>query len=60
LGIRHWTKNWSFLPLHKDDSADDRPKRFKDLPARYNGRTKLEYEVRAGGTDSADFQLTSP
>jgi hypothetical protein len=45
---------------HKDDSADDRPKRFKDLPARYNGRTKLEYEVRAGGTDSADFQLTSP
>ena len=42
------------------NSADDRPKRFKDLPARYNKKTKLEFIVPAGGTDSADFQLTSP
>jgi hypothetical protein len=45
---------------HKTDTADDRPHRFKDLPAKYNSKSKLEYEVHAGGTDSADFPLTSP
>src|SRR5438552_889942 len=40
---------------HQDNPADDRPKRFKDLPAKYNSRTKLEYDVPAGGTESADF-----
>ena len=44
---------------HKDNSADDRPKRFKDLPAKYNSKTKLGYEVHAG-SNSADFELTSP
>ena len=45
---------------HQDNSADDRPKRFKRLPARYNVKTKLEYDVPTRGTDSADFQLTAP
>jgi hypothetical protein len=45
---------------HEDNSADDRPKRFKRLPVKYNTKSKLEYDVPAGGTDSADFQLTSP
>jgi hypothetical protein len=44
----------------EDDSADDRPKPSKRLPSRYNRATKLEYEVLPGGTDSADFPLTSP
>ena len=44
----------------QDNSADDRPKRSKELPARYNKKTKLEYDVPPAGTDSADFQLTAP
>jgi hypothetical protein len=44
----------------REDSADDRPKRYKEIPARYNGKTKLEFDVPAGGTDSANFDLTSP
>jgi len=44
----------------QDNSADDKPKRYKDLPAQYNKKTKLKYDVPPGGTDSADFQLTSP
>jgi hypothetical protein len=44
----------------QDNSADDRPKRSKELPARYNKKTKLEYDVPPGGTDSANFELTSP
>jgi hypothetical protein len=44
----------------QDSSADDRPKRLKDLPAKYNKKTKLEFDVPAGGTSSADFLLTSP
>ena len=44
----------------KEDPADDRPKRFKQLPAKYSGKdTKQEYDVPAGGTESADFPLTS-
>jgi hypothetical protein len=48
--------------LQKDDTADDRPQKpSKTLPARYNSKdTPLEFEVRAGGSDSADFSLTSP
>jgi hypothetical protein len=46
--------------FQKDDSADDRPKRVKRLPAKYNAKTELECEVPAGGTDSADFKLTTP
>jgi hypothetical protein len=44
----------------QDSSADDRQKHSKGLPARYNKKTKLEWDVAPGGTDSADFQLTSP
>src|SRR5262249_34881549 len=29
------------------------------LPRRYNDETELEYVVPAGGTDTADFELTS-
>jgi hypothetical protein len=44
----------------QDNSADDRPKRLKDLPAKYNKKTTLEFDVSPGGTSSADFPLTSP
>ncbi|HLJ93880.1 MAG TPA: hypothetical protein VKU02_11895 [Gemmataceae bacterium] len=46
--------------VHAENTADDRPKKFKQLPDKYNRRTKLEFEVPVGGTNSADFQLTSP
>jgi hypothetical protein len=40
--------------------ADDRPQKYKQLPAKYSGKdTKLEFDVSAGGTSSADFALTS-
>ncbi len=42
------------------DPADDRPKPTRQLPGRYNRATKLEFDVRPGGTDSADFPLKSP
>jgi hypothetical protein len=43
------------------DSADDRPppKPSKPIPSRYNRDTTLEWNV-TGGTDAADFPLTSP
>jgi hypothetical protein len=44
----------------QEDSAEDRQKRSKELPAKYNKKTKLEYDVVPGGTDSADFLLTAP
>jgi hypothetical protein len=45
----------------KEDPADDRPKRFKQLPAKYHGRnTTLEWDVKPGGTDAANFPLTTP
>jgi hypothetical protein len=45
----------------QDDPADDRPRPTKRLPARYNGKnTELEFDVPAGGSDSADFRLTTP
>lgn len=42
--------------------TDDRPRKVKHLPAKYSGKdTKLEFEVPAGGSDAANFDLkTSP
>ncbi len=46
------------------DTADDRPKRSKPtvrIPPRYHSKdSKLEFEVTSGGSDSANFDLTSP
>jgi hypothetical protein len=43
------------------DSADDRPHHFKQLPKQYSGKdTKLEFEVPADGTKTANFELTEP
>jgi hypothetical protein len=45
------------------DPSDDRPKRAKPtlrIPARYNKLEGTPFEVPAGGTDKADFPLTSP
>lgn len=42
----------------RDD--DDSPDRLKQLPLKYNGQTTLEFEVPAGGTDKADFDLKVP
>jgi hypothetical protein len=46
--------------FEKDDPADDKPKRTKRLPPQYNRKTILEFEVTAGGSDSADFSLKEP
>ena len=49
------------MAMNEDtDSADDQPKTVK--PARRRGKreTTLEFEVPAGGTDTADFDLKSP
>jgi hypothetical protein len=40
--------------------ADDRPRRMRQLPKQFNRETRLECEVPAGGTDSADFDLKAP
>jgi hypothetical protein len=42
------------------DPSDDRPRREKQLPPKYNAETKLDCVVPAGGTDAADFPLTVP
>jgi hypothetical protein len=42
------------------DSDDDRPKPLTRIPKQLKRDTPLEFEVPVGGTDSADFQLTSP
>jgi hypothetical protein len=46
----------------ENDPTDDRPKKFKRLPAKYSGKdSKLEFDVPAGGSDAANFELkTSP
>jgi hypothetical protein len=47
------------MMAQETDPSDDRPQRVKRLPAGYSGRnTKLEYDVPAGGTDAANFDLT--
>jgi hypothetical protein len=50
----------SITRVQEDNSADDRPKRSKQLPAKRKTRMQLQYDVPAEGTDSADFHLTSP
>jgi hypothetical protein len=42
------------------DTADDTPVKLKQLPLKYNGQTTLEFDVPAGGTDKADFDLKVP
>ena len=42
------------------DTTTDEPVKLKQLPLHYNGQTKLEFDVPAGGTESANFDLTLP
>jgi hypothetical protein len=43
------------------DAAHGSSAAMKDpIPARYNTETTLEFEVPKGGTDKADFALTTP
>jgi hypothetical protein len=53
----------SISTLQEEDPTKDLPpgkQRPKDpIPARYNTRTELTFDVPAGGTSSADFALTS-
>ncbi len=42
------------------DESDDNPSKLKQLPLKYNGQTTLEFDVPAGGTESADFDLKVP
>jgi hypothetical protein len=39
------------------DTSEDLPVKLKQLPLEYNGQTKLEFDVPAGGSDKADFDL---
>jgi hypothetical protein len=48
------------LPRAPEDPSDDRPKKNKHLPAKYSGKnTTLEFDVPAGGSDAANFDLKS-
>jgi hypothetical protein len=42
------------------DTSDDAPIKLKQLPLKYNGQTTLEFDVPAGGTEAADFDLKVP
>ena len=42
------------------DASDDTPIKLKQLPLKYNGQTTLEFDVPAGGTDGANFDLKVP
>jgi hypothetical protein len=42
------------------DTTADEPVKLKQLPLHYNGQTKLEFDVPAGGTESANFDLKVP
>jgi hypothetical protein len=43
------------------DTAADRPKSaVRQLPPKYNAKTALEFDVPAGGTAAADFDLSVP
>lgn len=46
--------------MSEADPSDDRPDKLKQLPPQFNGKTKLEYDVPAGGTDAANFDLKVP
>jgi hypothetical protein len=37
---------------------DELPRGMETIPARYNDKTILEFDVPPGGTDKADFPLT--
>ena len=56
--------NVSVSQLNPDvGDTDRRPRRgalTNALPRRYNNDTELTFEVPAGGTDKAEFKLTSP
>ena len=41
-------------------TSEDRPDPLGQLPLKYNGQTTLEFEVPAGGSDAANFDLTVP
>jgi hypothetical protein len=44
-----------------NDRPQKRPKSASQIPAKYNDlEGKMEFEVGASGTDSANFQLVSP
>jgi len=46
--------------LEERAENDDSPIKLKQLPLKYNGQTTLEFEVPAGGTEAADFDLKVP
>ncbi|HVK18990.1 MAG TPA: hypothetical protein VM533_18815 [Fimbriiglobus sp.] len=42
------------------DISNDNPVKVQQLPMKYNAQTTLEFDVPAGGTDKADFDLKVP
>ena len=42
------------------DTTNDVPVKLKQLPLQFNGETKLEFDVPAGGTEAANFDLKVP
>jgi hypothetical protein len=48
------------LPHPPENPSDDRQKKVKHLPSKYSGKnTELQFDVPAGGTDAANFDLKS-
>lgn len=41
-------------------TSEDRPEPLGQIPLKYNGQTILEFDVPAGGSDAANFDLTVP
>jgi len=51
----------AITPRNTDDDVDRRGKgAVTGVPAKYNLNTELSFDVLPGGTDKADFPLTSP
>jgi hypothetical protein len=53
------------LVAQQAETGDERPPRGgwpqkETIPDRYNAETKLTYDVPPGGSDKANFELTSP
>jgi len=50
----------AYVPVDPNYDGPPKAKPTVQIPARYWSDSKIEFDVPAGGTSSADFQLTSP
>jgi hypothetical protein len=57
---KHRVQVWSNPSREAPASDVDEKPREERVPKRYNHLSELSLDVPAGGTDSADFELTAP